>query len=76
MTITASALRNNIYRLLDNVANTGQPLFIERKGQKLKVICDKKQKKLSQLPRHNCINGNSDELIHTDWSGEWNNALP
>ena len=37
MPVTATQLRKDIYRLLDQVLETGQPLELERKGQILRV---------------------------------------
>lgn len=73
MAITASKLRANVYRLLDEVLDTGQPLEIERHG-KLLVIAPKEQRSIwERLPRREgYIVGDPDELIHVDWSSEWN----
>lgn len=76
MALTASKLRANVYRLLDDVLETGTPLEIERNG-KLLVIAPKVEKKkgsrLDNLPRREgAIIGDPDELIHMDWSSEWN----
>lgn len=76
MALTASKLRANVYRLLDEILETGTPLEIERNG-KLLVIApkeeEKKGSKLDNLPqREGAIIGDPDELIHMDWSSEWN----
>jgi hypothetical protein len=75
MALTASKLRANVYRLLDEVLETGKPLEIERNGKVL-VIAPKVQtrgSKLDSLPRREgAIIGDPDELIHMDWSSEWN----
>jgi hypothetical protein len=76
MALSASKLRANVYRLLDEVLETGAPLEIERNG-KLLVIAPKEEKKkgskLDNLPRREgAIIGDPDELIHMDWSSEWN----
>ena len=63
MPITASELRNNIYRLLDRVVEEGKPLVIKRKGRLLKIICEAPPSKLSLLVPHDCIQGDPDELI-------------
>jgi len=70
---TASKLRANIYRMLDEVLETGQPLEIQRNGKTL-VIAPKEQRSIwDRLPRHEgFIVGDPDELIHIDWSSEWN----
>ena len=76
MALTASKLRANVYRLLDEILETGKPLEIERNGEVL-VIAPKEGKKkgskLDNLPsRPGAIIGDPDELIHMDWSSEWN----
>ena len=76
MALTASKLRANVYRLLDEVLETGRPLEIERNGAIL-VIAPKEEKekgsKLDNLPQREwAIVGDPDELIHMDWSSEWN----
>lgn len=75
MALTASKLRADVYRLLDRVLETGEPLEVERKG-KLLVIAPKAQQEGSiwdRLPRREgAIIGDPDELIHIDWSSEWN----
>jgi hypothetical protein len=73
MSITASALRANVYRLLDEVLDSGQPLEIERKG-KIVVIAPKEKRSVwDRLPRREgAIVGDPDELIQMDWSSEWN----
>jgi hypothetical protein len=73
MAITASKLRANVYRLLDEVIDTGQPLEIERKGKTL-IIAPKEQESIwDRLPRREgFIVGDPDELVHIDWSSEWN----
>lgn len=37
MAITASQLRQDVYRLLDHVLETGVPLEIERGGRRLRI---------------------------------------
>lgn len=76
MAVSASVLRQNIYRLLDEVVETGQPLVIERKGHRLKVVCQDEGSKLERLVRHDCVVGDPEELVHLDWSGEWQHDLP
>ncbi|MCI5124590.1 MAG: type II toxin-antitoxin system Phd/YefM family antitoxin [Candidatus Electrothrix sp. AR5] len=76
MAITASALRGNIYKLLDNVLESGKPLEVERKGARLQIIPKKPISKLSRLTKHACIQGNPESIINLDWSDEWNHDLP
>ena len=70
---TASKLRANIYRMLDEVLETGQPLEVERNGKILVIAPKEKQSIWDRLPRREgFIVGDPDELIHMDWSSEWN----
>ena len=38
MAITASKLRENIYRILDGVIETGEPVEIDRGGRRLRIV--------------------------------------
>jgi hypothetical protein len=69
--ITASRLRENIYSILDQVAETGIPVEIERKGQILRIVADKKPSKLDRLKKRDLVIGDFNDLIHMDWSKEW-----
>jgi antitoxin (DNA-binding transcriptional repressor) of toxin-antitoxin stability system len=72
MVITASELRQNIYRLLDEVLETGVPLEIERKGKRLQIVPEQPRSKLDRLAPHpGSIVGDPDDLIHMDWSEYW-----
>jgi hypothetical protein len=55
------------------VLETGQALEIERNGKTL-VIAPKEEPSIwDRLPRREgAIIGDPDELIHIDWSSEWN----
>ncbi len=76
MAITASTLRGNIYRLLDQVLESGQPLEIERKGELLKIIPENRSAKMSRLIKHPCLEGDPESIVHMDWSDEWQHDLP
>ena len=71
MTVTVSALRQNIYRLLDGVVETGQPLSVKRGDRLLKIVAEKPASKMARLKPHKCIRGDPEELVHLDWSREW-----
>lgn len=72
MDITASKLRSNVYRLLDQVLESGQPLRIRRKGKVLLVVPEEPVSKTGRLThRHDYIVGDPEELVSLDWSGEW-----
>ena len=76
MEISPSELRKNIYNLLDQVLETGIPLEIKRKGKKLKIIPSEPVSKLANLESHpDCIVVDPEELVHLDWSDNWNPNL-
>lgn len=73
MALSASKLRANVYRLLDEVLETGKPLEIERNGKTLLITPKERESIWDRLPRREgFIVGDPDELIHIDWSSEWN----
>ena len=72
--ITASKLRENVYRILDEVLETGIPVEINRRGKKLKIVRAKETESswLDDLPeRPDVIAGDPEDLVHIDWSKEW-----
>ena len=72
MTVTASELRQNIYKLLDEVLETGVPLEIERKGERLRIEPASETPKLDRIIEHpDAIVGDPEDFVHIDWSGEW-----
>lgn len=71
MSMTVSKLREDIYRILDEVLETGQPVEIARKGRKLRIVPVPGESKLKNLERHDCLNGPAEDIVHMDWSDEW-----
>jgi hypothetical protein len=61
--ISLTALRSQLFKIVDRVIETGMPVKIERKGHRLKIVLDEKKSKLNNLKRRNCIVGDPDELI-------------
>ena len=68
--ISLTALRNNLFKIVDQVIQTGNPVIIERKGQKLKIVLEEKKSKLANLKSHDCIIGDPDDLVQVE-VGEW-----
>jgi antitoxin (DNA-binding transcriptional repressor) of toxin-antitoxin stability system len=74
--LTAAELRANIYRVLDQVLETGVPVEIERHGRRLRIIAEKSEQtaasgKLTRLKPRKLLLGDPEELVHVDWSREW-----
>ncbi len=72
MPISASRLRADIYRILDQILETGRPLEIERSGRRLKIVPVEPVLRLGSLSKHpGAVVGDPSDLVHTDWSAEW-----
>lgn len=73
MRITATALRSNIYKVLDEIIETGVPVEIERNGAVLRIVPDKpKLNKLDNIkPIPNLVVGDIEDLDKIDWSDVW-----
>ncbi len=72
MSLTASKLRENIYRVLDEVLATGVPVIIERNGRRLRIVAEDAPDKLDRLiSRPELIVGDPDDLVDIDWADEW-----
>lgn len=68
----SAELRQNIYRLLDEVQETGVPLEIERKGRALRIVPDERFSKLDRIVgREDALVGDPDDIIHMGWSRYW-----
>ncbi|HXM44948.1 MAG TPA: hypothetical protein VN924_27165 [Bryobacteraceae bacterium] len=71
MRVTASKLRENIYRILDEAIETGVPVEIIRKGVVLRIVLEKPPSKLARLKKRDIFVGDPDDIIGMDWSSEW-----
>lgn len=73
-TYSLTALRKQLYQVVDRILETGVPVEIERKGQKLILIpAQKSVSKLTNLKKRKGIVGNPDELVGLKVS-EWNES--
>jgi len=76
MLVTPTDFRQNLFKLLDEIIQTGQTLEINRNGNIIQVIPPKKSSKLDRLVAHpDTVIGNSDEIVSIDWSGEWKPSI-
>ena len=71
MAIKVSALRENIYRILDEVLATGVPVEIEHQGKILRIAPAETRSKLDNLRPCPYLLTDPEELVHLDWSEEW-----
>ncbi len=72
MAITASRLRANVYRVLDEVLETGTPVEIERRGRRLRIVPAEPTRRFDRLVlRPNYLKADPESIVHLDWSDEW-----
>lgn len=72
-TVSPTELRSNIYKLLDEVLNSGVPIEINKGGKLLRIVPVAKSNKLANLiSRSDIIIGNPDELADISWEKEIN----
>jgi len=69
---TPTQLRQNLFRILDQVSKTGKPVEINRKGTLLQIQVKKSGNKLDLIKQHPVFMKNEPEtFVHIDWSDEW-----
>jgi len=74
MRITASKLRENVYKILDEAIETGVPVEVVRKGAILRIVPDKpvsKLAKLEKMGKRDIFVGDPDDILGMDWSVYW-----
>ena len=71
MPITASKLRENVYRILDEAIETGVPVEVVRKGAVVRLVPPKRVSKLAKLKKRSGFVGDVEDIIGMDWSKEW-----
>lgn len=76
-TVTATELRTNIYRLLDEVLQSGLPIEVKRGDRTLRIVPVEKPDKLHGLVhRPEVIQGDPEDLVALSWEGEIGLDLP
>ena len=71
MPITASKLREDVYRILDEAIETGKPVEVVRKGVTLTIVPPKRVSKFDKLKKRTGFVGDLDDIVSIDWSKEW-----
>ena len=76
-TVTPTELRTNIYRLLDEVLQSGLPIEIKKGEHRLRIVPVEKTDKFDNLvPRPDVIQGDPEDLVALSWEGEVSLDLP
>lgn len=71
MRLTASRLRQDIYRILDAVLESGVPVEIERRGKVLRIVPPADASRLDSLRPRDYLNADPEDVVHVDWSDTW-----
>ena len=61
--LSVTALRQNLFKVADQVLETGVPVEIERHGKTLLLIPAEPVSKLANLPRRHAIIGDPEDLV-------------
>jgi len=72
MIMNATQLRQDVYRTLDSVLRTGQPIIIRRNGRRLRLASEGGKKSIRSLRAHpGCLRGQPEDIVERDWSSGW-----
>ena len=66
-----SALRANLFQIADAALQSGEPVPLERNGQRLWLVPERHESRIDRLPILDIIVGNPDDLATLNVS-EWN----
>ena len=73
-TLNLTTIRRQIYKIFDQVIETGKPVFVKRKGHIIKIDLEKPlsrtQRLFSQPSRKNVVKGDPEELVKVK-SWQW-----
>lgn len=73
--MTATKLRSELYRVLDQVLESGEPVeVVRRKGTiviRPTVAARAARKKARSPANPNLVVGSPDDLVHFDWATHW-----
>jgi len=68
--LSLTALRQRLFKVVDEVIRTGVPAEIERKGHRLRIVLSDPPSKLGNLKPHQTIVGDPEDLVSLE-VGEW-----
>jgi len=70
--MTPTELRKDLYRVLDDVLETGVPQGVVRGARMLMIVpAGGRRLDLADLPRRKAVACSPEELVATSWEGEW-----
>jgi hypothetical protein len=66
-----SQLRANLFQIADAALASGEPVPLERNGQRLWLVPERRESRIDRLPILDIVVGDADDLINLN-VGEWN----
>ncbi len=70
--MTATELRANVYKVLDQILETGVAQEVVRGGAKLLIVpAGERRQRLKDRPKRDGLRCTVDELIATSWEKAW-----
>jgi hypothetical protein len=69
--LTATQLRANLFRTLDQVAATGEAISIERPAGTLRIVPAHTSRLGALKPHPGIITGDAADLAELSWEGSW-----
>lgn len=82
MAISATALRADIYRVIEGVINSGVPVEIELRGRKVRIVPAEQRDKLANLVKRSGVIagdpgriGQARTFDEAKWRKKWNQRL-
>lgn len=75
--MTPTQLRRDLYRLLDEVLETGRALEVTRHGRRLRITPDAPPASVLDQVAGNpgALVGDPDDIVELDWSQHWTGAV-
>lgn len=67
MKLSATELRQNLYRIIDTVIATGETVEVERKHGTVRIVSEQKRSIWDSLEVHDVVAGD----IEMDWTHAW-----
>jgi len=70
--VTATALRAELFKTLDRVATTGESVEVARPGGTVRLVATASGSRLSRLVAHpNTVTGDAADLASLGWANTW-----
>ncbi len=71
MKVSATELRQNLYKIVDHVLETGETVEILRKGNIVRLVADSAPSIWDRLEVREAVVGDPEGIVSIDWSATW-----